>query len=149
MSADSSPGRTLGVIGILVGFLALAGAFLSPWIQDAIDPPAKPLEETAVDFAERLTEAAAARIKGEVYEPDVATVEAKPSRFLFPAIIGLGMVAVGLGLGSLLRSEPKLVGQGAIALGVSAAVVQWSLLIAGALIFILLVWVVLSSLGVG
>ena len=110
MSADSSPGRTLGVIGILVGFLALAGAFLSPWIQDAIDPPAKPLEETAVDFAERLTEAAAARIKGEVYEPDVTMVEAKPSRFLFPGIIGLGMVAVGLGPGSLLRSEPKLVG---------------------------------------
>jgi hypothetical protein len=142
----SSKTRTIGIVGIIAGFLALAAAFLSPWIRDAIDPPAKPIEQTAVDFAGRLAEAAKAKLKGEAYVPAIAT-EPLPSRFLFPGVIGLGMVAAGLGIASLIKSEPRIVGGGAIALGVGAAVVQWSILVAGAIFFILLVMIVMSLLG--
>ncbi len=148
MTKDNIETRTLGMIGIVLGFLALAGAFLSPWIQDAIDPPAKPLEERAVGFAGRLADAAKAKMKGEEYVPATAP-EAKPSRFLFPGIIALGMLAMGFGLGSLLSSEPKMVGGGAVALGLSAAVVQWSIILAGAILMILIVMAVLTLLGGG
>ncbi|NNC88435.1 MAG: hypothetical protein HKN82_08260 [Akkermansiaceae bacterium] len=143
---NSPKKRTIGIIGIVAGFLALASAFLSPWIQDAIDPPAKPIEEAAVDFAARLAEAAKAKLKGEEYVP-ATDAEPLPSRFLVPGIIGLGMLAAGLGILSLIKSEPRMVGSGAIALGVSAAVVQWSIMIAGVIIFLLIVFAVMSFLG--
>ena len=142
----SNKKRTFGLIGIAAGFLALTSAFLSPWIQDAIDPPAKPIEETAVEFAGRLADAAKAKIKGEEYVPTTAA-EPVPSRFLVPGVIGLGMLAAGLGILSLIRSEPRLIGGGAIALGVSAAVVQWSIMIAGAILLLVLVVSVMSLFG--
>jgi hypothetical protein len=138
--------RTLGLVGIFAGFLALAVAFLSPWIQDAIDPPAKPSEEKVVEFAGRIAAAAKAKIKGEEYTP-TTVFEPLPSRFLAPGIIGLGMLAAGFGILSLINAEPRMIGSGAIALGVSASVVQWSIVIAGAILFFLLVFAVISLLG--
>jgi hypothetical protein len=138
--------RTFGVTGVLLGFIALAAAFLSPWIQRAIDPPPKPIEERAVNFAGRLAEAAKAKMKGETYSP-ASVAEPLPSRFVVPSVIGLGMVAVGLGIVSLLASEHRPLGSSAIALGVSAAVVQWSLVVAGAILLLLLVFAVMSAFG--
>ena len=137
---------TLGLIGIVMGFVALALAFLSPWIQDAIDPPSKTIEEKAVDFAGRLAEAAKAKLRGEKYIPATIT-EPKPSRFYIPGIIGMGLLAAGFGILSLLTSEPRLIGCGAITLGVSAALVQWSIIIAGTILFLLLVIAVISFFG--
>ena len=139
--------RRIGLIGIAVGFLALASAFLSPWIQEAIDPPPKPIEEIAVGFAGRLAAAAKAKIKGEDYVP-ITLEEPKPSRFLVPTVIGFGMLAAGLGIVSLLKSEPRGLGAGAIALGISAVVAQWGILIAGVIIFLLIVFRVLDFLGI-
>ncbi|MEM7624539.1 MAG: hypothetical protein AAF333_02805 [Planctomycetota bacterium] len=120
---------------------------MSPWIQAAIDPPPPPIEQAAVDLAGRLAEAAKAKLTGEDYVAAPASTP-KPSRFLVPAVIGSGMVAVGFGLFSLLRAEPRVVGGAAIALGVSAAVVQWSIIIATVLIVVLLVAAILSAVGV-
>jgi hypothetical protein len=139
--------RRIGLIGIAVGFLALASAFLSPWIQEAIDPPPKPIEETAVNFAGRLAAAAKAKIKGEEYVP-ITVEEPKPSRFLVPTVIGLGMLAAGLGIVSLLKSESRGIGAGAIGLGISAVVAQWGILIASAIIVILVLFLVLDFFGI-
>ncbi len=145
----SPPGKKLfGGIGISIGVLALAAAFLSPWIQERIDPPARPVEEVAVDMASRLASAAKAKIRGETYAP-AYTPPPEPSRFLFPAVIGAGMAAVAFGALGALRSEDRFISGGAIAIGAGAAAVQWSLLLAGALMFIMLVLCVLSFLGVG
>ena len=142
----TSKPRLLGGIGIILGLIAITAAFLSPWIQDAIDPPAKPVEEVAVDIASRLAHAAKSKIKGEEYTPTYQVSE-KPSRFLFPTVIFAGMVAAGFGVAGSLRSEDKFISGGAIALGVGAAIVQWSLLIAGALILVMLVLAVMSFFG--
>jgi hypothetical protein len=45
--------RLFGGIGIVLGLIAIAAAFLSPWIQKKLDPPARPVEEVAVDIASR------------------------------------------------------------------------------------------------
>jgi hypothetical protein len=145
---SSSPKKgKIALIGIVVGFLALASAFLSPWIQEAIDPPPKPIEETAVSFAGRLAAAAKAKIKGEEYVP-ITVEEPKPSRFLVPTVIGFGMLSVGLGIVSLLKSESRGLGAGAIALGISAVVAQWGILLASVIVFILIVFLVLHFLGI-
>ena len=150
MSTDSSSEkkRTLGVIGVIVGFVALSCAFLSPWIQEAIDPPKKTLEESTVDFAGRLAEAAKAKVKGEEYVA-ANTEQPKPSRFIFPTVIGMGLVGAGLGIGSMLKSEQRMIGGGAIALGIGAVVVQWSIIIASAIFFLVLVLAVMALFGGG
>lgn len=136
--------NTLGITGCIISFVALVAAFLSPQIAKSIDPPAKPVEASAVDFALKLKDVAAAKIKGEEYQP--TPQEKKPSSYLFSAVIGLGMVGTGFGLGSLIRGERKSISSSAMTLGITAAIIQWSLLIAGAIVFILLVAVVLREL---
>lgn len=143
---DMKKKNTLGIIGCLISFLALVAAFLSPQIAESIDPPAKPIEESVADFAVKLKEAAAAKMNGEEYQGEPE--EKKPSAILFPAIIGCGMIGSGLGLGSLLRGERKAISNAAMTLGITAAIVQWSLLIAGAIIFCLLVIAICAALGV-
>jgi len=129
--------RLLGAIGIVLGILALAVAFLSPWIAEQIDPPARPVEEVAVELAARLAEAAKAKVKGEQYIAPAA--EPRPSRYIFPAVVAAGMFAAFLGVMGGLRSEDRFISGGVVALGVGAAVVQWSIVIAGALFVVLLI----------
>ncbi|HAV13595.1 MAG TPA: hypothetical protein DCX06_08930 [Opitutae bacterium] len=138
--------NTLGIVGCLIGFIALVTAFLSPQIAEAIDPPAKPIEESAVDFALKLKAVAEAKMKGEEYQ--VEPVEKNPSAHLFTAVIAFGMIGTGCGLGSLIRGENKNISGGAMTLGITAAIVQWSLLIAGVIIFFILVALVLGALGI-
>lgn len=138
--------NTLGIAGCIISFIALVAAFLSPQIAEAIDPPAKPIEESVVDFALKLKNAAEAKMKGEAYQAE--PIEKNPSSYLFTAVIGFGMIGTGFGLGSLIRGENKNISRGAISLGIIAAVVQWSLLIAGVIIFLLLVAIVLGKIGI-
>lgn len=138
--------NTLGITGCIISFVALVAAFLSPQIAEAIDPPAKPIEESAVDFALKLKDVAIAKSKGEEYQSE--PTKKNPSSYLFTAVICIGMVGTGFGLGSLIKGENKNISGGAMTLGITAAIVQWSLLIAGVIIFFLLVAIVLGALGI-
>ena len=140
--------NTWSLTGCLIAFLALVAAFLSPQIAEAIDPPPVPLEETVVDFAARLKNAAMAKAKGEDYQPPVVENEAQPSAALVPLVIGVGLLGTGLGLGGLIRGERTSLSAAAMGLGISAAMVQWSIIFAGALLLILLVVSVLGTLGI-
>lgn len=135
----------LGITGCVIGFIAMVAAFFSPQIAKAIDPPSKSLEENVVEFAVKLKNAAEAKLSGEDYPPD--SQDKKPSSALFPAIIGLGMIGSGFGVASVIRGEKRTLSGTAIALGITVAVVQWSLLIAGAIIFCVLVLAVITALG--
>ncbi|MBB5351821.1 hypothetical protein HNR46_002060 [Haloferula luteola] len=99
MSGESKPERTknrlIAGIGMIVGLVALAAAFLSPQIAEAIDPPKPPVEEVAVDLASRIIDAAKAKAKGEEYQPAAAPRQL-PSRFIYPAVVGFGMIAAAL-----------------------------------------------------
>lgn len=136
-----------GIMGCCIGFIALVAAFLSPYIAKAIDPPSKPLEESVVDLAIKIKDAAVAKVKGEEY---VAESESKkPSAFIVPAVISAGMLGTGFGLLSLMRGERKEICSTAMTLGVAAAVVQWSIIFASVLLVFLLVAAVLNGLGIG
>lgn len=138
--------RLLAGIGLVIGLVALAAAFLSPNIAEAIDPPSPPIEEVAVDLASKLIDAAKAKAAGQRYQPAAATQEL-PSRFIYPVVVGLGMLAAALGVAALIRSEDRTMAGGAIALGVGAAFVQWSMMIVGALLVVFLVVAVIAVLS--
>lgn len=134
----------VGIAGVIIGLLALAAAFLSPWIVDLLTP-SKPVEVEAVDLATRLKDAAVAKLKGVAYQPPPPPP--KDARdYVPPTIIGLGMLGLGLGVVSLIHNERRTVGICAIGLGLGAAVVQWSLLIVGLIVMALLVVAVLHFL---
>lgn len=152
MTDDSKPKptkkRLAAGIGLIVGLVALTAAFLSPQIAEAIDPPTPPLEEVAVDFASRIIDAAKAKATGEEYQPAAAAPQS-PSRFIYPAVVGLGMLAAALGIAAFMRSEDRTMAGGAIALGIGAAVVQWSMMMVGAILLILLVVAIIGFLTGG
>ncbi|WP_309398877.1 hypothetical protein [Cerasicoccus maritimus] len=136
----------LGIIGCILGFIALVAAFYSPEIAAAIGPPTKPLEENVVDFAIKLKEAAESKAKGVEYHAE--PTEPLPSAIVIDAIIAAGLIAAGFGLASLIRKEQRAIAAAAMCLGVGAAVVQISILVAAALIFVILVIAALSYLGI-
>ncbi|MEM9080839.1 MAG: hypothetical protein AAGC74_09130 [Verrucomicrobiota bacterium] len=152
MSDESNLKRTkkrlAAGIGLIVGLVALAAAFFSPQIAEAIDPPTPPVEVVAVDLAERIIDAAKAKATGEEYQLSAAPRQL-PSRFIYPVVIGLGMIAAAFGVAAFIRSEDRTMAGGAIALGVGAAVVQWSMMMVGAILLILLVVVIIGFLKGG
>ena len=137
--------RLVAGIGLIIGLVALAAAFLSPNIAQAIDPPTPPVEEVVVDLAARVIDAAKAKATGEEYRP-AAVVPEIPSRFIYPAVVGLGILAAALGVAALFRSEDRTMAGGAIALGVGAVVVQWAMMLVGAILLLLLVLAIIGLL---
>jgi len=150
MSDESKPAKKCLVagIGLIIGLAALAAAFLSPNIAQAIDPPTPPVEEVVVDLASRVIDAAKAKAMGEEYQ-SAAVVPELPSRFIYPAVVGLGILAAALGVAALFRSEDRTMAGGAIALGVGAAVVQWAMMLVGAILLLLLVLTIIGLLTGG
>ncbi len=138
--------RTLAVVGAIIGMLALGAAFMSPWIASAIDPPPKPAEEVLVDMASKLKAAAEAKMSGETYQ--ASTPDKLPSAYLPPIVIGAGMLAAAFGVGSIMSGEPKVYGACAFGLGVSAAIVQWSIIIATLAIAAIIIGAILVAFGV-
>ncbi len=146
MEKINSKTKTLGALGCLIGFAALTLAFLSPWIAGIIDPPPKSTEENIVDFAQRLKEAAAAKASGREYQPEPR--EKSPSAYLPPFVIALGLIGAGCGVTSFLKNENKKFSTTAIALGLSAATVQWSIIITATILAIFLIVLILAALGI-
>jgi len=140
--------RLIASTGLIVGLVALAAAFLSPSIAEAIDPPKAAVEEVAVDLASRIIDAAKAKASGQEYQP-VAAPQQLPSRFIYPVVVALGMFAAALGIAAFIRSEDRTMAGGAIALGVGAALIQWAMMMVGAILIILLVLAVIAFLSGG
>ncbi|MBN2684120.1 MAG: hypothetical protein JXR40_02470 [Pontiellaceae bacterium] len=129
-------------IGLVISILALTAAFLSPWIIDKLTPP-KSTKERAVELVKELKKA----ILEDESTAQKTPKEKNPGWFVAPTVIGFSMLGVVFGVIGTIREEKTLPGRLAIGLGVAAATVQWSLLLVGALIIVLLLAAVLISLG--
>lgn len=105
--------RLVAGVGLIIGLVALATAFLSPNIAEAIDPPTPPVEVVAVDLASRIFDAAKAKATGKEYHP-ASAAQKLPSRFIYPVVVGLGMLAATLGVAAFIRSEDRTMAGGGI-----------------------------------
>jgi len=135
----------LGWPGLAAALLAFALAACGPWLAGLLDPPPVPIEDRAAEIAGRIRDRVVAKLRGQ--EPAPPTPRAEPFRWsrTLPGIaIALGVIACSLGVLGLVRREDARLAGSAVAGGAGAVVFQWAILIAGVLLFLLLVGLVLS-----
>lgn len=135
--------------GLAFAFLALVAAVMSPWVLDTLAPPAKPIDERAVDVAMRIKDRLVAKAKGEEFVAEPTEKEASdPGKWYPPTTIGIGLIGVCLGIIGFTRHESPRASASAVAVGLAAIIFQYFLLLAAAIVFILLVGIILSALGI-
>jgi len=135
----------LGIVGTVVGCLSVVAAVLPTWVLPAIIPP-EPVDKVVVDTAQKIKDRVAARVKGVEYrEP-----ERKLDWYQIFAIaaVTLGVLALLLAAISFVAHEPWRFAGAAAMLGAGAIVFQFSLLVAGALLGIVLIFVILNALNI-
>ena len=136
-----------GVAGLVIGLLALVAAALSPWAVGALEPERKPIDQVAVEVAGRIKDRLAAKAKGQEY---VAPAEPRGVDWAkwYPAgVVAAGILAVCIGVVGLVAGHDGRLNSATVAVGASAVILQYALLIAAALLLILLVGLVVSAVG--
>ncbi len=144
------PGRSfLGGIGLAIALLALIAAGMSPWVIEAIEPERKPADEVAVDFAIKIKDRLVAKAKGHEYVPPVEQQSGiNIAKWYPPGTIALGLCGVCLGVGGFCRNEDVRIAGASVTVGLAAIIFQYYLLLAAAIIFLVLVGIILSVLGI-
>ena len=137
----------IGIAGLVVAVLALAAAALSPWAVEALEPEKKPIDQVAVEVAGRIKDRLAAKAKGQEYVAPVEPRLTNWAKWYSGGVVGAGVLAVCIGVIGLVARHDGRLGSATIAVGASAVVFQYALMLAAALLLILLVGLVLSALG--
>jgi len=138
----------LGIAGLVIGMLAMVGAFTSPWIVDLLEPEPRPIEEVAADAAVRIKERITSKLKGEADAPAAARDDGRNwSSIVSVTVIGAGVLAACIGVVGFVRRDDIRLSGATISLGVAAAVFQFVLLLAAAILVILLIGIILAALG--
>jgi len=149
-SAAPKPRRVtrLGLAGLIVGLVALVAAVMSSWVVELLEPERQPIEHVAAEIASSLAGRLAARARGEQYVPPPAVVQAGTdwSRIYPAAVVGAGILAACVGVVGFVRRDDLRVAGATIGVGLSAVLFQYFLLLAGAVLFILLIAVVLAAM---
>lgn len=139
----------VGGIGLAFALLGLVAAIMSPWIIDAIEPERKPIDEAAVEVATKIKDRLIAKAKGQEYIPAAETGTGFDIAKWYPAgTIALGLCGICLGVGGFCRREDVRVTGSSVTIGLAAIVFQYFLLLAAAIIFVILVGLILSALGI-
>ena len=141
--------KPAGIAGLAIALVALAAAALSPWALDAIQPQTKPIDEVAADLAGRITDRLVAKAKGQEYIAPVEPQRADWSKWYSGSVIGAGVLAVCIGVIGLVCRHDGRLNLATVAVGTSAIILQYALMIVVALLLILLVGLILSALGGG
>jgi hypothetical protein len=139
--------RSTGVeiAGLVVALLALAAAALSPWVVDALKPDRKPIDEVAVEVAGRIKDRVVARAKGTAYTAPEEPRRFDGSKWYAGGVVAAGVLAICIGVVGLVRRHDGRLNSATVAVGASAIVFQYVLILAAALLLILLVGLVLSA----
>lgn len=135
----------LGIIGTIAGCLAVVAAVLPTWVLPVLIPP-EPVDKIVVDTAQKIKDRVAAKIKGVEYKEPERKLDWY--KVLAIAAVSLGVLALIFAAISFVTHEPWRYAGAAATLGAGAIVFQFSLLVAGVLIGILLLFVILSALNI-
>ncbi|MCS7465757.1 hypothetical protein NZK35_03590 [Stieleria sp. ICT_E10.1] len=150
-SSSVAPTRRSPVagVGLVLAICGLVAAVLSPWILDAIEPERKPMDEVAVEFATKVKDRLIAKAKKQEYVPPVDADEGFDVAKWYPAgTIALGLCGICCGVGGFCKHEDLRIAGSSVAVGLSAIFFQYFLLLAATILFILLVGIVLSAMGI-
>ena len=142
------PSRRLGIIGSIVGALALMAAVLPHWVVPMVFPP-PPADQVIVDTGHRIKDRVMARVKGVEYQaPKVEKSAGRSwSEAASATAISLGLLAILFSVLSLIFREERLLAAVAAALGTGAIAIEISFVMIGALILIAILYVVGNIIG--
>jgi hypothetical protein len=147
-SSSAVPSRRLGIIGSIVGVLALMAAVLPHRVVPIVFPP-PPADQVIVDTGHRIKDRVIARVKGVEYQ--VPKVEKSAGRSwsetASATAISLGLLAILLSVLSLIFREERLLAGVAAILGTGAIAIEISFVMIGALILIAILYVVGNIIG--
>jgi hypothetical protein len=146
-TSSAVPSRRLGIIGSIVGMLALLAAVLPHWVPMVFPPP--PADQIIVDTGHRIKDRVIARVKGVEYQaPKVEKSAARSwSETASATAISLGLLAILLSVLSLIFREERLLAGVAAILGTGAIAIEISFVMIGALILIAILYVVGNIIG--
>jgi hypothetical protein len=133
-----------GIAGTALGCLAIVVAVLPTWVLPIFVPP-PPVDRVVVETAQKIKDRVVAKAKGVEYQEAKRALDWYP--ILAAVAVTLGVLALVLAAVSFVVHEPWRYAGAAGLLGAGAVVFQFSLLIAGTLLGILLVFVILNYLG--
>ncbi|MCP3374802.1 hypothetical protein [Bradyrhizobium cajani] len=147
-TSSTVPSRRLGIIGSIVGVLALMAAVLPHWVVPIVFPP-PPADQVIVDTGHRIKDRVIARVKGVEYQaPKVEKSAGRSwSETASVTAISLGLLAILLSVLALIFREERLLAAVAATLGTGAIAVEISFVVIGALILIAILYVVANIIG--
>ncbi|MCW2223035.1 hypothetical protein JEY40_45225 [Bradyrhizobium japonicum] len=147
-TSSALPSRRLGIIGSIVGVLALMAAVLPHWVVPMIFPP-PPADQVIVDTGHRIKDRVIARVKGVEYQaPKVEKSAGRSwSEAASATAISLGLLAILLSVLALIFREERLLAGVAAILGTGAIAIEISFVMIGALILIAILYVVANIIG--
>jgi hypothetical protein len=147
-TSSALPSRRLGIIGSIVGVLALMAAVLPHWVVPMVFPP-PPADQVIVDTGHRIKDRVIARVKGVEYQaPRIEKSAGRSwSETASATAISLGLLAILLSVLALIFREERLLAGVAATLGTGAIAVEISFVVIGALILIAILYVVANIIG--
>ncbi|MCP3393329.1 hypothetical protein NLM27_31730 [Bradyrhizobium sp. CCGB12] len=147
-TSSTVPSRRLGIIGSIVGVLALMAAVLPHWVVPLVFPP-PPADKVIVDTGLRIKDRVIAKVKGLEYQaPKVEKSAGRSwSETASVTAISLGLLAILLSVLSLISREERLLAAVAATLGTGAIAIEISFFMIGALILIAILYVVGNIIG--
>ena len=138
---------TFGLVGLILGMMALTGSVGHFWLGPLETPPA--LEDTIADEAMKIRDKVVARLKGDATTAKVVPSRWGPDRVALAVIAGASLLAILFGVIGFVRHEPlRIVGSAAI-LGGSALALQYLIVAIGAIVFAIIIGAILGGLGFG
>jgi len=137
--------RKFGIIGGALGLMAFGLALFLFFVGPVEET--KPLEEEAVNFALKVKDVVAAKVKGVEYTAKEPSNQWGIDRILRLVVIGLGFAAVVFGAIGVLTHGDKRANTLAIGIGAAAIAFQFFVVLAGAFFGLMLLFIVLSFLG--
>lgn len=153
MTASAAPSsaassRRLGIIGSIVGVLALMAAVLPHWVVPIVFPP-PPADKVIVDTGHRIKDRIVAKVKGVEYQaPKVEKSAGRSwSETASVTAISLGLLAILFSVLSLIFREERLLAAVAATLGTGAIAIEISFVMMGALILIAILYVIGNIIG--
>ncbi len=143
MTSATLPSRRLGIIGSIVGLLALIAAVLPHWVLPRLYPP-PPADQVIVDVGHSLKQRLIARARGVEYQAPKKEESAgyRLGVDFSTAAVSLGLLAIVLAVLALIFREEKLLAGVSAALGVAAIAFEMWFIALGVLLVIAIIYAV-------
>jgi len=143
MTTPAPQSRRLGIIGSIVGLLALIAAVLPHWVVPVVAPP-EPVDKVIVDIGHGIKERLIARAKGVEYHAPKKeqSTGSRLSWDFSAAAVSLGLFAIVMAVLALVCREEKLLAGVSASLGVTAIAFEMWFIALGVLLLIAIIYAV-------